>query len=38
MKAGMDDYISKPVRLESLVTLLEKWAVQLNTKVNTYDT
>ncbi len=26
MQAGMDDYISKPVRLEELVLLLEKWA------------
>jgi CheY-like chemotaxis protein len=34
MKAGMDDYISKPVKLEALVTLLEKWAVHLSTKAN----
>ena len=26
MKAGMDDYISKPVKLEILISLLEKWA------------
>lgn len=26
IKAGMDDYISKPVRLEILVSTLEKWA------------
>ena len=26
LRSGMNDYISKPVRLETLVTLLEKWA------------
>ncbi len=26
MQAGMDDYISKPVKLEVLVDMLEKWA------------
>lgn len=26
MQAGMDDYISKPLELESLVSMLEKWA------------
>jgi signal transduction histidine kinase/CheY-like chemotaxis protein/ligand-binding sensor domain-containing protein len=29
IKAGMDDYISKPVKLEILVSVLEKWALQL---------
>jgi hypothetical protein len=24
----MNDYISKPVRLETLVSLLEKWAIK----------
>jgi signal transduction histidine kinase/ligand-binding sensor domain-containing protein/DNA-binding response OmpR family regulator len=28
IKAGMNDYISKPVKLEKLVALLEKWALQ----------
>jgi signal transduction histidine kinase/ligand-binding sensor domain-containing protein/DNA-binding response OmpR family regulator len=28
INAGMNDYISKPVKLEELVSLLEKWAVQ----------
>jgi CheY-like chemotaxis protein len=28
LEAGMDDYISKPVRLEDLVTLLQKWATK----------
>ncbi len=27
--AGMDDYISKPVRLDELMRLLKKWALQL---------
>jgi signal transduction histidine kinase/CheY-like chemotaxis protein/ligand-binding sensor domain-containing protein len=27
LSAGMDDYISKPVKLEDLVTLIEKWSV-----------
>jgi len=26
LQAGMDDYISKPIKLESLISLLEKWA------------
>ena len=28
LQAGMDDYISKPVRLDELMRLLEKWATQ----------
>ena len=28
LEAGMDDYISKPVRLDELMRLLEKWAVK----------
>jgi CheY-like chemotaxis protein len=28
MQAGMDDYIAKPVKLELLVDMLEKWASQ----------
>jgi CheY-like chemotaxis protein len=28
LNAGMDDYISKPVRLDELMRLLKKWAMQ----------
>ena len=28
LQAGMDDYISKPVKMDALVNLLEKWALQ----------
>lgn len=28
IRAGMDDYISKPVKLEILVSILEKWALK----------
>lgn len=34
LKAGMNDYISKPVRLEALVSVLEKWALHLREKVD----
>ena len=29
LKTGMDDYISKPVRLDVLMRILEKWAVEV---------
>ena len=29
LNAGMDDYISKPVRLDELMRLLKKWAIQV---------
>lgn len=29
LQAGMDDYISKPVHLEELVSMLEKWALKV---------
>jgi CheY-like chemotaxis protein/signal transduction histidine kinase len=32
LKNGMDDYISKPVNLEDLVIILEKWALQVKVK------
>lgn len=38
MKAGMDDYISKPISLQSLVQLLDKWSVKANTNNCTIST
>ena len=32
MQAGMDDYISKPVELNELVNMLEKWALHIKEK------
>ena len=32
LQAGMDDYISKPVSTEELVTMLEKWAEEVKVK------
>ncbi|HXB07180.1 MAG TPA: ATP-binding protein, partial [Puia sp.] len=32
IRAGMDDYISKPVRLDELMRLLQKWAAQPRAK------
>jgi signal transduction histidine kinase/CheY-like chemotaxis protein len=32
IRAGMDDYISKPVNLEELVIILEKWALVVKEK------
>ncbi len=32
LKAGMDDYIGKPVRLDGLVGIIEKWALQVQQK------
>jgi signal transduction histidine kinase/CheY-like chemotaxis protein len=33
LEAGMDDYICKPVNLDELVQLLEKWAIHSNQKI-----
>jgi signal transduction histidine kinase/CheY-like chemotaxis protein/ligand-binding sensor domain-containing protein len=32
VEAGMDDYISKPIELEKLMTILEKWAIVIKQK------
>lgn len=32
IQAGMDDYISKPFRIEELTKMIEKWAVQIKIK------
>lgn len=32
LQAGMDDYISKPFRIEELTKMIEKWAMQLRVK------
>lgn len=36
-QAGMDDYISKPVNLDLLVTLLEKWAIHLKKNAGLFE-
>jgi CheY-like chemotaxis protein len=32
LKAGMDDYMSKPVRIETLKTMIQKWAAEARLK------
>jgi CheY-like chemotaxis protein len=29
LKAGMDDYTSKPIQLEKLIGILEKWGTKI---------
>jgi CheY-like chemotaxis protein len=33
LQAGMDDYISKPIKLEGLIGMLEKWYLQATTSI-----
>jgi signal transduction histidine kinase/DNA-binding response OmpR family regulator len=33
LQAGMDDYLSKPINLEELVDVLEKWAINIREKI-----
>jgi CheY-like chemotaxis protein len=35
IQAGMNDYISKPVKLDVLINTLEKWAI--NSQITRYD-
>jgi signal transduction histidine kinase/ActR/RegA family two-component response regulator len=37
LEAGMDDYISKPVRLDELMELLEKWSVRRSAAPTLFD-
>ncbi|HMH23065.1 MAG TPA: two-component regulator propeller domain-containing protein [Puia sp.] len=34
LNSGMEDYMSKPVQLEDLVNLIEKWALQIGKRKN----
>jgi CheY-like chemotaxis protein len=32
INAGMDDYMSKPIKLEDMITMIKKWAVKISDK------
>jgi CheY-like chemotaxis protein len=32
IRAGMDDYVGKPIELDKLMTILEKWAIAIKQK------
>jgi len=34
LQAGMDDYISKPIKLETLVSILEKWSLEIRSMLD----
>jgi CheY-like chemotaxis protein len=34
LEAGMDDYISKPIRLNDMVTMIEKWGARITLTVS----
>jgi CheY-like chemotaxis protein len=38
LEAGMDDYISKPVRVEDMHDILIKWSVRIYQEKNNFDT
>lgn len=33
LQAGMDDYISKPIKLDGLLSMLERWGMKINDKL-----
>ncbi len=37
LDAGMDDYISKPIQLDKLISMLEKWAKQRSEYIEEFD-
>ena len=37
LKAGMDDYTSKPIQLEKLIGILEKWGKRIKSQTVTED-
>jgi CheY-like chemotaxis protein len=36
IEAGMDDYVSKPIKFEDLATVIEKWATQIKSVTEIY--
>ncbi|MBT1701883.1 response regulator [Chryseosolibacter indicus] len=36
LKAGMNDYLSKPIKIDDLISTVEKWASLIATENSTY--